>query len=53
MSRDLLKMAIRWIEIVTSMLLYLAESVPEDIRVDLQTACHDLTEEIKTTYDIR
>jgi len=53
MSRRLSKLAIRWIEIVTSMLLYLGEDAPEDVRVDLHNACHDLTEEIKTVYDIR
>jgi hypothetical protein len=52
-SRKLLRLAIRWIEIVTSMLLYVAENAPKDMRADLHIACHDLTDEIKNTYDIR
>lgn len=51
MNNQLLKALIRWIEIVTSMLLYMGENVPEDIRVDLHNAMHTLTEELRN--DVR
>lgn len=44
---ELLNAFIRWIEIVTSMLLYIGETVPEDIRVDLHTASRELISEIR------
>ena len=47
MKRELLKALIRWIEVVTSMLLYIGENVPDDVRVDLHDACHKLTEELR------
>ena len=47
MRLELLKALIHWIEVVTSMLLYMAEHVPEDIRVDLHQAMQDLIEELR------
>ena len=47
MKLELVKVLIRWIEVVTSMLLYIGENVPEDVRVDLHDACYDLTEELR------
>ena len=47
MRIELLKALIRWIEVVTSMLLYIGENAPEDVRIDLHNAMHDLTEELR------
>ncbi len=47
MKLELLKTLIRWVEVMTVAVMYIGENLPEDVRVDLHNAAHDLTEELR------
>jgi hypothetical protein len=47
MRVELLKALIHWIEVVTSVVTYMADDVPEDMRLDLHSARHSLVSKIK------
>lgn len=47
MRYHLLTAFLRWVEVTTSIILYMAERVPEDMRVDLVVAMQSLVDEIK------